>query len=291
MRGYLPAFALEAPDDLGTALRVLAAKPGVCRPFAGGTDLMVLFEAGKLQPGKYVSLWKLKELRGIAITPQAATLGALTTYSDVLLDPVLQSEFPLLCRAAEQTGGIATQNRGTLGGNIANASPAADTPPALLVYDAELELISARGSRFVPYDRFHTGYKVMDLKDDEIIRSITLPRGRASWFQTYRKVGTRRAQAISKVCFAAAADVDGDLVRDVRIACGSVAPAVVRCRAAESVLRGGALKDTTPVDAAVALAQDISPIDDTRSTAQYRMHVARNLLIQFVTALLSRRTH
>ena len=291
MRSHLPAFELEAPDDLSTVLRLLAENPGVWRPFAGGTDLMVLFEAGKLQPGKYVSLWKLKELRGITAAAEWVTLGALTTYSDVLLNPVLQSEFPLLCRAAEQTGGVATQNRGTLGGNIANASPAADTPPALLVYDAELELISTRGSRFVPYDRFHTGYKVMDLKDDEIIRSIKLPRGRASWLQTYRKVGTRRAQAISKVCFAAAAHLEGDVVGDVRIACGSVAPAVVRCRAAESLLRGRALKETTPADAALALVRDISPIDDTRSTAQYRLRVAQNVLIQFVTELLPRRTH
>jgi CO/xanthine dehydrogenase FAD-binding subunit len=197
----------------------------------------------------------------------------------------------LLCRAAEQTGGVATQNRGTIGGNIANASPAADTPPALLVYDAELELISARGTRSVFYHQFHSGYKVMDLKDDEIIKSITLPRGRHSWIQTYRKVGTRRAQAISKVCFAAAADLEGVVVRDVRIALGSVAPAVVRCRGAESALRGRALDETLAAGASVALADDIAPIDDIRSTARYRLHVARNLLIEFVTELLSRRTH
>ena len=143
---------------------MLADEPGMWRPFAGGTDLMVLLEAGKLPPGKYVSLWGLTELGGIAVATDTVTLGALTTYAEVLGHPVLRSEFPLLCRAAEQTGGVATQNRGTLGGNIANASPAADTPPALLVYDAELELVSARGSRRVPYDRFHTGYKVMDLE-------------------------------------------------------------------------------------------------------------------------------
>jgi len=291
VRSYLPAFDLQAPKDLHAVLRMLADQPGAWRPFAGGTDLMVLFEAGKLPPGKYVSLWGLKELSGIVVTTDTVTLGALTTYADVLAHPVLGSEFPLLCRAAEQTGGAATQNRGTLGGNIANASPAADTPPALLVYDAELELISARGSRHLPYERFHAGYKVMDLKADEIIKSITLPRGRSPWIQAYRKVGTRKAQAISKICFAAAADLDGRVIRDVRIALGSVAPAVVRCSGAESALRGRTLDDKLAAVASLALAHDIAPIDDMRSSARYRLHVAQNLLIQFVSETLSRRTH
>ena len=178
MRGYLPAYDLQAPKDLSTVLHTLAENPGVWKPFAGGTDLMVLLEAGTLPRGKYVSLWGLPELHGIEVTERSVTLGALTTYSDVLAHPILRAEFPLLCRAAAETGGVATQNRGTLGGNIANASPAADSPPALLVYDAELELISVRGSRRLPYDRFHTGYKVMDLAADELIRTITIPRGR-----------------------------------------------------------------------------------------------------------------
>ena len=129
------------------------------------------------------------------------SIGAMTTYTDVLMHPVIRDEFPLLCEAAAQTGGIATQNRGTIGGNVANASPAADTPPALLVYDAELELISVRGARRVPYDRFHTGYKTTELAADELIARVHLPRGRQGWTSSYRKVGTRRAQAIAKVCF------------------------------------------------------------------------------------------
>jgi CO/xanthine dehydrogenase FAD-binding subunit len=290
VRSYLPSFDLRAPADLNGVLRLLAEQPPRWRPFAGGTDLMVLFEAGKLPAGKYVSLWKVEELRGIAVASETATLGALTTYTDVLADRVLQSEFPLICRAAEQTGGLATQNRGTIGGNIANASPAADTPPALLVYDAELELISARGTRRVPYERFHTGYKVMDLMPDEIIRSIRLPRRQRSWVHSYRKVGTRKAQAISKVCFAAAADLNAGVVRDVRIACGSVAPIVTRCWKAESSLRGQRLDAALPAAAATALAEDIAPIDDLRSTARYRLHVARSLLIQFVAGLVAGRT-
>ena len=289
MRGYLTAFDLRAPDDLESALRMLADRSGAWRPFAGGTDRMVLFEAGRLPPGNYVSIWKLDELRGIVVADDRVTVGALTTYTELLSHRLLRDEFPLLCRAAEQTGGAATQNRGTLGGNIANGSPAADTPPALLVYDAELELISTRGTRRVAYSSFHRGYKVMDLAPDELIRCIHLPRDRSGWIQTYRKIGTRRAQAISKVCFAGAAHVDGATIRDARIAYGSLAPTVVRCRGAESVLRGQMIDDALPARAAAVLGEDIAPIDDIRSTAAYRLRVAQNLLIQFVTELASRR--
>src|SRR5207248_145242 len=133
-------------------------------------------------------------LNGIDETAENVTLGALTTYTQVQANQTLQREFPLLCRAAMETGGIATQNRGTLGGNIVNASPAADSPPALLVYDASLELISAGGVRWVPYDSFHTGYKQMILRSDELLRRIRLPRAKRTRRQYYRKVGTRKAQ-------------------------------------------------------------------------------------------------
>jgi CO/xanthine dehydrogenase FAD-binding subunit len=285
MRAYLPRYELRAPKDLDAVLGLLADAAGEWRPFAGGTDLMVLFDTGTLPRGRYVSLWGLKELSGIDTTADSVTLGALTTYTDILAHPVLRAEFPLLCRAASETGSVATQNRGTLGGNIANASPAADSPPALLVYDAWLELLSARGVRRVPYQQFHTGYKRMDLRADEIIRSITLTRGHTSWRQTYRKVGARRAQAISKVCFAAAADMRGGVVRDIRIAFGSVAPTVLRCMRAEAAVRGRRPDSSVRQSARTALGRDIAPIDDIRSTAEYRMRVAENLLIQFLSEL------
>src|SRR5271157_1216833 len=174
----------------------MASEPNTWRPFAGGTDLMVLLEAGKLPHTRYLSIWHLPELRGIQVTPENITLGATTTYTQVRRHNLLATEFPLLGSAAAETGGIATQNRGTLGGNIANASPAADSPPALLVYEAQLELVSAGGVRHVPYTRFHTGYKQMDLRSDELIRAIRIPRMASGWKQHYRKVGTRRAQAI-----------------------------------------------------------------------------------------------
>lgn len=282
MRGHLPSYELHAPRDLGEALGLLAHEPGEWRVFAGGTDLMVLLEAGTLPATRYLSLWNLQALRGVVVDADSVAVGALTTYTDVLGHATLSAEFPLLCAAARETGGIATQNRGTLGGNIANASPAADTPPALLVYDAELELLSVRGRRTVAYDVFHRGYKVMDLAPDEIIGSIRLRRGRSGWRERFRKVGTRRAQAISKVCFAAAADIHGGVVRDIRIALGSVAPTVVRARHAEAAVRGQRLDPRTIAVATHALLDDIAPIDDMRSTAAYRRRVSQNLLQEFL---------
>jgi CO/xanthine dehydrogenase FAD-binding subunit len=282
MRAYLPAYDLVAPATLSEALSLLAATPGALRPFAGGTDLMVLLEAGKLPESRYLGLWRLKELRGISETEGALSLGALTTYTDVLRSATLQREFPLMCRAAAETGGIATQNHGTIGGNIANASPAADTPPALLVYDAEIEVASVRGTRRIPYARFHQGYKKMDLAPDEIITRIHLPRHPTPPLAYYRKVGTRRAQAISKVCLAMVATLDSatNRLRHVRIAVNSVAPAVIRCTRAEHALEEHALDAAARHAAMTALAADIAPIDDIRSTATYRMRVAQQLLAE-----------
>ncbi len=287
MRSYIPAFEMQAPQTLEEALDQMGREPNVWKPFAGGTDLMVLLEAGKLPPGKYLSIWRLPDLHGIEVTPEHLTLGALTTYTQVRYHPILAAEFPLLCRAAAETGSIATQNRGTLGGNIANASPAADSPPALLVYDAELELISSQGSRRIPYKNFHTAYKKIDLRPDELIRSIRLSREKSLWKQHYRKVGTRRAQAISKVCFAGAARIAKGKIADVRIAFGSIAPTVVRAAATEQLLKGASLSPALASAAREVLAKEIAPIDDMRSTARYRRYVAHNLLTEFLEKLSS----
>ena len=287
MRSYVPGYELQEPRNLADALERMAREPGVWKPFAGGTDLMVLLEAGKLPHRKFLSVWKLPELHGIAVTSAHMTLNALTTYSEIRRHELLIREFPLLCRAAAETGSIATQNRGTLGGNIANASPAADSPPALLVYDADLELVSARGARWVPYHGFWTGYKKIRMGEDELIRAIRLPRGKSFSKQFYRKVGTRRAQAISKVCFAGAAHMDAARIVDVRIALGSVAPTVLRATETEKILQGEKPAAATLHAAQESLAREIVPIDDMRSTARYRLRVAQNLLAEFCESLAS----
>jgi CO/xanthine dehydrogenase FAD-binding subunit len=285
LRSYTPAYELKAPEHLNAALELLKREPDDWKPLAGGTDLMVLFEAGNLPHKKFLSIWKLSELKGIEVTPAHVTLRALTTYTEVQRHPVLQQEFPLLCCAARETGGIATQNRGTLGGNIVNASPAADSPPALLVYDAEVELVSAVGARWTPLNGFYTGYKKMNLRGDELVRSVRLPRVTGAWRQYYRKVGPRKAQAISKVCFAGAARLEGDEIRDVRITVGSVAPTVLRCAQTEKALRNQKLAPAVIAAAKGALSREIAPIDDVRSTAAYRLRVAQNLLEEFLFTL------
>jgi CO/xanthine dehydrogenase FAD-binding subunit len=287
VRAFVPQYELTTPSSLAEALALLKREPGVWKPFAGGTDLMVLLEAGKLPHRNYVNIWNLKELRGIEVTDSHITLGALTTYTEVQSHPVLQSEFPMLCQAASETGGLAIQNRGTLGGNIVNASPAADSPPALLAYDAEIELVSSDGSRWLPYQGFHTGYKQMLIARNELLARVRMPRTTRGATHYYRKVGTRKAQAISKVCLSATAKFDHDQIGDVRIALGSVAPIVIRCVQTENSLRGRKPDAETIKSATATLSQEISPIDDIRSTADYRLQVAKNLLTDFLLNLRS----
>jgi CO/xanthine dehydrogenase FAD-binding subunit len=285
MRGNIPSYALVSPGKLGEALSLLASEPGVWQPFAGGTDLMVLLESGKLSHKNYLNIWNLAELRGITATTDHLTLGALTTYTEVQSNPILCEEFPMLCQAASETGGLAIQNRGTLGGNIANASPAADSPPALLAYNAELELLSVRGSRWVPYQTFHTGYKKMIMEPDELLARVRLPRLWPDLHHYYRKVGTRKAQAISKVCLAATARVYEGTVDKVRIAFGSIAPIPLRCVKTEDALRGTRLDAGIIEKAKAELAREIVPIDDIRSTKNYRLRVSLNLLDDFLHRL------
>ena len=284
MRSFLPHYSLVAPESLPEVLSLLEATPPM-RPFAGGTDLMVLLEAGRLPHRNYINIWGLDELRGIDVSDAHVTLGALTTYTDVQANQILRDEFPMLCQAASETGGLAIQNRGTLGGNIINASPAADSPPALLAYDAEIELVSSAGSRWLPYHGFHTGYKQMHLGADELLSRIRLPRNTTGATHYYRKVGTRKAQAISKVCLAAVSRMSDGQISDTRIVLGSVAPIVVRCVQTEDALRGRKPDAETIAAACDTLVREISPIDDIRSTADYRLQVSKNLLTDFLMRL------
>ncbi len=281
MKADVRQFEVLEPASLTEALHALAAGPA--RPLAGGTDLMVMLAAGKLPAQRLMNLWQLSELRGLHESPTAITLGALTTFTDVLASPTLRHEFPMLCQGASETGGLAIQNRGTLGGNIANASPAADSPPALMAYDAEVELCSMKGARWVRYRDFHTGYKQMVMRPDELIARIRLTRSPAPRVHFYQKVGPRRAQAISKVCFAGTATLAGGRIASVGIALGGVAPIVLPCRQTEAVLTGADPHAEDVGRAAVAaLSAEIAPIDDVRSTARYRRRVAENLTREFL---------
>ena len=285
MRADPADYGLVSPGNLLAALSLLASEPAQWLPIAGGTDVMVLYSAGKLTNRNLIDIWNIPELRQIEVFPDRICIGAASTYTAVRNHNVVAREFPLLATAASWTGGIANQNRGTLGGNIANASPAADSPPALLVYDAVLTLISVRGERRVPYRTFHTGYKQTILAADELILNISLPRRFSKYFSHARKVGARNAQAISKVYLAALGQVANGAIRDVRLALGSVAPVPLRLNGTEKMLTG---KEIAPslIDAArKSVLKEIRPIDDIRSTARYRSAVACNLVTEFLAKL------
>jgi OHCU decarboxylase len=287
MRSNPSDYEMVAPGSLQAIVSLLAREPGAWLPIAGGTDVMVQYAAGKLPARRLVSIWSLPELRRIEIAADEIRIGAGCTYTDLRKHDIVGREFPLLVTAARWTGGIANQNRGTIGGNIVNASPAADSLPALLVYEAELILVSVRGERRVPYFAFHTGYKKTLLAPDELIRAVCLLRRFASHVAYARKVGARNAQAISKVCIAALGRVQNGLVEDVRIALGSVAPVPLRLRATEQVLRGRSIDSDLLLSARRAATSEIRPVDDIRSTARYRAAVAGNLVVEFLNRLSS----
>ncbi len=285
MRSNPADYEMVAPRNLHAIVSLLASDPGVWIPIAGGTDVMVQYAAGKLPARKLVSVWNLPELRHIEVTADEIRIGAGCTYTDLRRHEALARDFPLLQSAARWTGGVANQNRGTIGGNIVNASPAADSLPALLVYDAELILVSIRGERRLPYAGFHTGYKKTLLAPDELIQSVCLPRRFSRYFSHARKVGARNSQAISKVCIAALGRLADGVVEDVRIAMGSVAPIPLRLVKTEQTVRGKAIDPDLLHLAKKAAAAEIQPIDDIRSTARYRAAVAGNLVVEFLNRL------
>ncbi|MCA9523959.1 MAG: xanthine dehydrogenase family protein subunit M [Myxococcales bacterium] len=287
MTGYSPDYHVETPANLAEALEKLAAEPGKWRPLAGGTDLMVLFDAGMLRDRHLLNIARLRELRGIEASAHEVRIGALATYTEIKRDELLAHELPMLGRAARESGAIAIQNRGTIGGNIVNASPAADTPPALLAYGAQVELVSLRGSRTVDYAEFHSGYKTMDLAPDELLLRVRIPRDPRldGALHDYRKVGTRRAQAISKVALAAVGRVDSGRVTLCRLGMASVAPVPARMRNVEGEIVDNALSDEVIDRAVAAVDADISPIDDVRSTRGYRLQVSKNLVRSFLLRL------
>jgi len=284
VKAFVPNYQVITPKNLDHALSILSSEPGKWTPLAGGTDLMVLFEAGTLPEGYYMNIWPLQELKGIEVDNSHVTMGALTTYSQVLDHPTIQENFPMLCQAALLTGARAIQNRGTLGGNIVNASPAADSPPALLCYDAEIFLVSKQGGRWVPYHQFHTGYKTTVMRRFELLSKIRLPRIAANVRQFYRKVGTRDAQAISKVCFAGLLRRSSTKkIEHVRLAFASMAATPVRCIETENYLCGKQLSAQDIAEACATLSRELVPISDIRSNKDYRKKVALNLLQDFLT--------
>lgn len=265
MRTAAASLELVRPRSLDEALRLVSEDPALV-PIAGCTDVFVGLNAGTLGATRFIDLWPLEELREVGIRNGAVLVGALVTHTMVQESPLITSRVPILAAACREIGGIQIQRRGTVGGNVANGSPAGDTLPVLAAAEAVVVLRSVSGERRVPFASFFTGYRTSVRRPDELLVGLELPPvEHPQWF---RKVGTRAAQAISKIVMA--------VVGKDRpcIALGSVAPTVVRCPKTEAALAGGASIE----DAARALEEEIQPIDDMRSTAEYRRRVAANLL-------------
>lgn len=284
-------YALTAPPTLSDVLSALAQNPGAHTPIAGGTELMVALAAGRLQQKSLISINHLTELRFIHATDTTITLGANTTFTDIRRNAAISATLPLLTQSASWTGSIANQNRATLGGNLCNASPAADTPPALLVYNATVTLISSAGQRTLPYTDFHLAYKRTALRPDELLHSVTIPIPTPTTRHFIRKVGTRNAQAISKTALAATALTQNQTLTQIHLAAASLADRPIRLYATERALTNASLAPAhfpdTLRQARAALASESHPIDDIRSTARYRSAVAANLLEQFLRSLIT----
>jgi xanthine dehydrogenase small subunit len=271
MRTSLSALSLLRPKTLSEALQLLRDEESLT-PLAGCTDVYVNLQFGTLKDTRFVDLWPLDQLRGISATKDVLRIGALTTYTQIIASPLVRRRLPMLVAAAKEIGGRQIQNRGTLGGNVANGSPAGDSLPVLAAADAQIVLTSTDGERRVTFRHFQTGYRTNVMRPDELITAIEFPsiQGRQWW----RKVGTRRAQAISKVMMAG---VRGR--HESRLALGSVAPTILRLPRTEAALTAGASEDAIRQ----VLDSEIAPIDDMRSTAAYRRRVSGNLLNQFLT--------
>lgn len=272
------------PASLDDALRARAEHTD-WSVLAGGTDLMV-GAVSRPEPPGVIDLFGLRELVGVARDAGALRIGAATTYAGLLASALVRDELPALWQAAREVGAMQIQARGTIGGNVATSSPVGDTLPCLLALDAVVELASTSARRELPYADFITGYRRTALGPDELIVGLRIAVPAAGTVQVWRKVGTRRAQAISKVMLAATARRDeAGRISQARVALGAVADRPIRARAVETVLVGSVPSEELARRAADALATEITPITDVRSTADYRLEVAKNLVARFVRSL------
>ncbi|HVG19147.1 MAG TPA: xanthine dehydrogenase family protein subunit M [Blastocatellia bacterium] len=274
-----------SPRTLAEAYAALAERGGAVKIIAGGTDLMVLMNARMLEATDFLDIWRIDELRGITDEGGAVRVGSLTTYTQLIRSPLIREHAPALAAASRTVGAIQIQNRGTIGGNVVNASPAGDSLPVLAAYDAEVEVGSARGMRHVDYNEFNTGYRRTTLSPDEIVLAVRIPKLSGDEQDFFWKVGTRRAQAISKTVMAARAKMMGGAIESIAIGVGSVAPTVIRARQTEKLLAGATLTDDVIEQARQTIAREVSPITDLRSNEHYRRTVTGNVLTKFLRRL------
>lgn len=283
MRGAAASMTLLRPRSAAEALKLFAKTPAAV-PLAGGTDFMVAWNAGLANDRVVLDLAALESWRTIRATKSTITIGALATHTAIQRHAAVRRQLPLLVEACAMVGGLQIQNRGTLGGNIANASPAGDTFPPLAVYDAEVEIASSSGRRRVPFVSVFAGVKKTVLRPGELIAAIHVPVPRRPARALWRKVGTRAAQAISKTMAAGLLWLARDgTIAELRFALGSMAPTVRRLASVEALVKGRRPDRELAREASALVARDVAPIDDIRSTAEYRLAVSQNLLASFLT--------
>ncbi|MFY9557796.1 MAG: xanthine dehydrogenase family protein subunit M [Blastocatellia bacterium] len=276
---------VQSPATLAEVYAWLSKRDREMKIIAGGTDLMVLMNAHMLDAAEFLDIWRVDELRGIEDEGKTIRIGALTTYTQVINSDLIQQHAPALVAASRTIGAIQIQNRGTIGGNIVNASPAGDSLPVLAAYDAQIEIGSVRGVRWIPFTAFYTGYRRTVLDRQELVLSVRVPKLKEGERDFYCKVGTRRAQAISKTVIAAKARIEGGTIRSISIAVGSVAPTVVRTPQTERLLTLSTLTPGLIEQARELIASEIAPITDLRSTEHYRRTVTGNVVVKFLRQL------
>ncbi|HET9211186.1 MAG TPA: xanthine dehydrogenase family protein subunit M [Thermoanaerobaculia bacterium] len=274
-------IAAVRPRSLDEAVRHLQEDPALV-PTAGCTDLMVRGPEALHRMDRVIDLLGVPELRGIREVEEGIEIGATTSFSEIRRSAPVRAAFPILAQAAAVVGGWQIQNRATLGGNMANASPAGDSLPVLLALDAVVVAAGPEGLREIPYSEFHTGYRQTALRPGEIVARVRLPYLPSSAVQAFRKVGTREAQAISKVVVALAGRIEERRIADLRLAAGSVAAVPVRLRAAEEAVRERNLGPETADLAGREAAREVTPIDDVRSTADYRRFALERVVRRMV---------
>jgi len=270
------AFQYYAPQRLGEAASLLRRHGKKASILAGGTDLMLRLERKVISPSVVVDLKKVRELRGIKSARDGLTIGALTLMDEIDSSPVVRRRYPILSKAASLVGSIQTRNRATLGGNLCNASPAADTAPPLIALSARAIVSSSGRQRTVLLEDFFLGPGKSCLKPNELLREIFIPSPPPRSGGSFQRC-TRTAMDIAVVSCAAFLSLDskGGMVKDVRIALGAVAPTPLRAKSAEDFLRGKAPDRDAIEEAANRAAAETSPIDDVRSSASYRREMTR----------------
>jgi carbon-monoxide dehydrogenase medium subunit len=279
----------DFPESLREALAALKDEAGRGRILSGGTDLMVQWASGAVPiPDRALSIFQLRELKGIEENGDALIIGAAVTHAELRNSPLVQKHLPALAAAAATVGGAQIQARGTIGGNVANASPAGDLPPALIITDGVVVVASAAGEREIPLTEFFLDYRKIDLRPDELIVRFVLPKMPKGGREFFWKIGPRAAQAISKVMGACRIVMERKMVKAAAIALGSVAPTVVRLWDFESWLEGQKLDEDIAFEAEQHVAAAVSPIDDIRSTAEYRKWVSGRIVRGFLEQALQK---